>query len=293
MKRFPTVIRRLVLFGLVLPGLLLGGCKDDRESTSGPSAFLDGDALFGSALLTSSILRYQNDMAAKVRDIVRNGTGTPIFETGCAGAGQRIITRDNQNPNRLILQHSNVVIDCGTGLTLTLNGRMIIEFEEATPGMRYTVSMPFNLQTGATEGMIYQAPSDFAGGAILNVTTPGVTFNPVADPYGSGGFLDCELTGGTVQQIGTLRIEERVQAILLVEELDVSYAYDENVIPPFAPWPGGRLEIAALASQGFFGSVTSLPVEVRFDGFGGADFETSGRTCQADMSTGTNPCETL
>lgn len=291
MKLLPDVIRRVVPLALVLPGLILGGCEDDRESTAGPSGFLDGDALFGSALLTASILRYQNDMAARVRDIIRNDLPTPIFEVGCSGDGQRVITRDSQNPNRLTFQHTAFVIDCGTALRLTLNGRMIIEFQEASPGMRYTVSMPFNLLTGETEGMIFQTPSDFAGGAILDVTTPGVTFDPVNDPYGSGGLVDCVLVGGTVQQLGTVRIEERVQGILLVLEIETAYAYDENVTPQFAPWPGGRLEIASLISGGFFGSLTSLPVEIRFDGFGGADFEASGRACQTNMATGTNPCQ--
>ena len=38
-----------------------------------------------------------------------------------------VFTRNLQNPNRLTIQHTNTLFDCGTELQLTLNGRMIIE----------------------------------------------------------------------------------------------------------------------------------------------------------------------
>ena len=44
---------RLAPLCLALGGLVLGGCKDDRETAAGPSsAFFDGDTVFG-ALVNS------------------------------------------------------------------------------------------------------------------------------------------------------------------------------------------------------------------------------------------------
>jgi hypothetical protein len=154
--------------------------------------------------------------------------------------------------------------------------------------------MPFNQLTGDPEGMIYALPSDF-GGAILDVTTPGHTSNPLVDPYGVNGVLDCVLgTAGFVHETGTVRIEERIQSILLIEEMEIEYAYDESISPPFSPWPTGRYEIASFSVQGFFGGgVVSAPVDVTFDGFGGAVFPLGDRTCQVNLRDGTNPCEGL
>jgi hypothetical protein len=278
--------------------VLACGCEDDRESPLGPSSgFLDGDGLFGSALVSTSILRYQNEAALRILEILENNLSTPIFETGCAGGGQRVITRDSQNPNRFRIQHGTTagsyVIECGVELRLSLNGDLWIEWLETSPGRHFTVQMPFNHLTGTPEGMIYALPSE-AGGAILDVTTPGHTTNPLLDPYGVNGFVDCVLQAGSVHETGTVRIEERIQSILIVEELDVEYAFDENLSPPFSPWPAGSYEIASISSTGFFGgAVISTPVDVTFDGFGGAVFPLGDRTCEVNLRDGTNPCEEL
>jgi hypothetical protein len=296
--------RRLAAVGVSLAALAAPGCEDDRELTTGPTVgFLGGDGLFGTAVVTTSILRYQNDAALRILEILENNLSTPIFETGCAGSGQRVITRDSQNPNRFRIQHGtsagSYTIDCNVDLRLTLNGDMYIEWLETSPGLHFTIEMPFNHLTGNPEGMIYALPADF-GSAILDVTTPGHTANPILDPYGSNGVLDCALDAGGlrhegfVHETGTIRIEERVQTLLLVEELEIEYAFDESLSSPFSPWPTGRYEIASLSSLGFFaGAVVSAPVDVTFDGFGGAVFPLGDRICEVNLRDGTNPCEDL
>jgi hypothetical protein len=94
---------------------------------------------------------------------------------------------------------------------------------------------------------------------------------------------------------GTLRIEERIQQLLLVEELDLRFAYDATTSPAFADWPSGTYSIASLISQGFFGVSVSTPIDVTFDGFGGISFPFGDRTCEGnllDLENG-NPCQEL
>jgi hypothetical protein len=290
--------RRIAAAGLCLAALFGPGCEDERESSIGPTpGFLDGEGLFGTALVTAAILRYQNETAMRALEVLENNLSTPIFETGCAGNGQRVITRDVQNSSRFRIQHGTAsgsyLIECNSDLRLSLNGDMYIEFLETSPGLHYTVQLPFNHLTGDPEGMVYALPSE-AGSAILDVTTPGHTMNAALDPYGVNGFLDCVLVDDSVEQTGTMRIEERIQSIFLVEELEMEYSFDEALSPPFSVWPGGRYEIASFASVGpFGGGVSSSPVDVTFDGLGGASFPLGDRTCDVNLPTGSNPCEDL
>jgi hypothetical protein len=282
--------------------LLAAGCEDQRQADVGTNpGFLDGDGLFGVSVVTTAILAYQNELAERLLDVVENNLSTPIFENGCIGNGQRGITRDPRNPRRFRVQHgvtagSAYTINCAEAFRLTLNGVVFIEFLETSPGLHYRVEMPLNQQTGLTEGMVYTLPQEF-GSAILEVTTPGVTFNPEIDPYGANGFLDCRLEpSGSMAQIGTVRFEDRVGGLLIVAEMDLDYDFDRALRPRYSRWPAGSYELGAVAPAGGFGpggSVTSVPVDVFFDGFGGASFRIGDRLCVTNLATGENPCEDL
>jgi hypothetical protein len=136
-----------------------------------------------------------------------------------------------------------------------------------------------------------QLPSD-QGGFILSLSTPG----SVGDPLGG---LHHELDvprgqAGSVHVTGTLRLEDRSQPLLVVEEEALSFAFDEAVNPKFAEWPAGTYEIAGFGGGGGFGGATpGFPNDVFFDGFGGAAFQVEGHQCVTNMTdlVHGNPCE--
>lgn len=289
----PIRVLALLAAGLVL--IPAGGCDDDRESAAaGTTGFLDGDGIFGTAVVASTLLRYQNELAEKVLEIVENNLPTPITEAGCEGPGTRTFVRDVLNPSRVVVRHElSYQYQCLDPVRVGINGEYAVEIVAASP-LHFRIHVPFNQLTGETEDLVnYQLPQDF-GGAILDVSTPGQTVNPLVDPFGDGAFLDCTVeSDGRLHVTGTLRFEERQQGILVVQELGVSYGYDSSVSPAFSNWPGGSYEIAALNSGGFTGPSSSAPVDVSFDGFGGVTFSYLGRSCDSNMATGENPCEDL
>lgn len=336
MMQMPAPFRRWTLPVLACAAIALGpsACNDERAPTAGPTtAFLDGDGLFQSAYVTAEIFRYQHEVVEKARQMVEAGISS-IRETGCAGNGERVFIRDQNDPNRVEVRHGNAVdrpineigVDdtpeplyvtaCSQFLRLTINGYMTIEFLSMSP-LHYTIQMPMvwhfpdpadSMDTfqGIVQGMTYVLPTDF-GGFTLNVTTPGSLTTP-ADPFfdldnggaiigysGAGGMLDCIEENGTVSVTGTLRIEDRGSPFLLVEEEDLTFAYNPSIAPAFADWPGGTYSVASLAVQGVFGLTVSKPADVSFDGVGGVMFQLGDRTCKGsllDPQNG-NPCAGL
>jgi hypothetical protein len=335
MMRLPVRARRWMLPVLALALLAASGCEDDNAPTEAPqAAFLDGDGLFNTAYVTASILRYQHEAIEKARQMVEAGIPS-IRETGCQGTGERLFLRDLNNPMRVEIRHGDAIdrpveeieIDdtpevpyialCSEAVRLTISGYMIVEFTSLNP-LQYVLEMPMgwhypdpadptDVFKGLPRGMTYQLPEDFGEGAILDVTTPG-SITILADPFfdldnngeivaysGAGGTIDCQLVNGSVEITGTLRIEERVQQLLLVEELDLRYAYDSGTTPPFADWPAGGYSIAALSVLPFFGASVTTPIDVSFDGFGGISFPVGDRMCDGNLldPENGNPCEDL
>ena len=335
MMRLPARTRRWMLPGLAAAVLSVSGCDDDNAPTGATqAAFLDGDGIFSTAFVTASILRYQHDVVEKARQMVEAQIPS-IRETGCQGTGERLFLRDLNNPMKVEVRHGDAIdrpvdeieIDtspevpyialCSEAVRLTISGYMIIEFTSLSP-LQYTLEMPMawhfpdpsdptDTFQGIPRGMTYQLPEDFGDGAILDVTTPG-SLAVLTDPFfdldnngeivafkGAGGTIDCQLAGGSVEVVGTLRIEERVQQLLIVEELDLRYAYDPGTTPAFADWPAGGYAIAALSSAGFFGVSVTTPIDVTFDGFGGVSFPLGDRTCDGNLldPENGNPCEDL
>jgi hypothetical protein len=335
MKRFPIRAGLGLLPALALAVLTASGCDDERVPTQeSQNAFLDGEGLFSTAFVTASIFRYQHEAIEKARQMVVAGIPS-IRETGCQGTGERLFLRDTNNPNRVEIRHGDAIdrpVDeieldatpeppyialCNEAVRLTISGYLVVEFVSMSP-LQYVVEMPMawhfpdpNVPTDGfraiPRGMTYQLPEDFGDGAILDVTTPG-SMSVLTEPFfdldaagaivaykGAGGTLDCALAGGSVQTTGTLRIEERVQQLLIVEELDLRYAYDETTTPAFAPWPAGGYSIAALSTVGFLGVSVTTPIDVTFDGFGGISFPLGSRTCDGNLldPENGNPCQDI
>jgi hypothetical protein len=329
----PTCRRALGAALLLLGAVLSGGCKEERESMTGlQSQVVNGDDLFFSALISTLVYRFQNEVAEIALKQIEAGQTSTVDIASCVGGG-RMIGRP-VGPQEWHFVFDNFGIYCGSLVPLLVNsdqcetGGMFIRFEQVSPGLEYTVSMPLvteilgedaqgrQITRVVTNGVVYTLPSEISG-AILAVTTPGRVLrdangrlieevvNPDSDcelRYARtvDDFITCELepgaglrTGGIVHQTGTLRIEDRTQPLLIVQELQLEYTYDDQELIRFGPWPGGSYEIALFASLGLVGSVSSLPVDVTFDGAGGASFEHAGLQCDVNLLTGENPCSGL
>lgn len=271
----------------------LGGCDDERGDPAAPSqAPLNGDVLFGSAVLTSEVLRSFNAFAEQALNVIDGAGSLPITIGACQGSGVATITDNNDsNPATISVAFQNYVIECDD-FTLTLNtdplvdGKVLLTFLETSPGLRFTLAMPF--VNGDPRGVSVQLPSE-EGGIILEMTTP-------------DGVLSYELEGarvglrheGAVHIEGTIRYEDRAEPLVIVKVLDLEYEFDDGLIPKFADWPAGSYEVAGFGGGGIGGSGTaSFPVDVFFDGLGGAAFNVGNRSCVANMETGDNPCEDL
>jgi hypothetical protein len=284
---------RLLLFAPALFGLLAGGCQDQRGDPAGPDPGpLDGDALFASGLVSAQIFRQINRFAETVLDLYESGANLPVFVGACQGTGRATITDSRDaDPATFAITFENYLSDCG-GLELNWNtdnsvdGRMIITILESSPGLVFEVSMP--IVGSSPRGVSVQLPSD-QGGFALSMTTP---LGPLT--YQLDGT---RATGGTVRVEGTVRLEDRAQPLLLVEDLKLRYEYADNLIPKFGDWPGGSYEIAGYQGGaggfGFGGASPSFPMDVFFDGFGGIAFPVADRTCVGNLLTGQNPCEGL
>ncbi|NNE43838.1 MAG: hypothetical protein HKN12_06500, partial [Gemmatimonadetes bacterium] len=167
------------LLALLVAGVALipvGGCEDDRQSVAAASSgFLDGDGIFGTALVSATLLRYQNELGEKVLEIVENNLPTPITEPGCSGPGTRTFVRDVLNPNRVTIRHDqSYTYQCLDPVRVGINGRYSVEIMNTSP-LHFRISVPFNFLTGETANLVnFSLPQDF-GGAILDLSTPGIT----------------------------------------------------------------------------------------------------------------------
>ncbi|MCA9752736.1 MAG: hypothetical protein KC591_11135, partial [Gemmatimonadetes bacterium] len=176
-------------------------------------------------------------------------------------------------------------IDCGTPLPLVVStnteveAALFVTLVETSPGLQYTISMPFDFATGTPTGLTVQLPSDI--GIDLEVTTP-------------TGVLTCTLDGdraggpGIVRQRGTVRFEEAGN-VTFVQEVALDYGFDDAASPRFEPYPSGTYEIGSFGGFGFDRG-PGIPVDVSFDGEGGLTYSFEGMSCTADMPTFSNPC---
>ena len=284
---------RPLLIALAVFGLPSGGCVDQRGDPAGPdTGLLDGQVLFASGLVSAQIYREINHFAVTAVDLYESGTVLPVFVAGCQGTGRATIMDNNDDdPATFGITFENYVSNCGV-LALNWNtdssvdGRIIITILESSPGLVFEVRMPL---TGTTpRGVSVQLPSD-QGGFALATTTP---LGPLL--YELDGT---RAAGGTLHVDGTVRLEDRAQPLLLVEDVRLEFQYADNLIPKIADWPSGSYEIAGFlggaAGFGFGGASPSFPVDVFFDGFGGIAFPVNDRTCVGNLLTGENPCEDL
>lgn len=275
--------------------LLLTGCEDDRGNPLGPNPGpLDGDGLFGTALVSAGIFRMHDHFAEKTLDILGSGSSLPVIEAACQGNGTATITDGGDAlPNTFAVTFRNYVMECSSGILLTFNtdvavgASMLIVFLETSPGLAYDIIHPYDPVTNMPVGASVQLPQA-AGGFILQMSTPfGELHHELDVPRGQAG---------TMHVSGTLRLEDRAQPLVVVEELALEFAFDEDHDPKFADWPAGSYEIAAFQGGGGFGfggGTPGFPVDVFFDGFGGAAFEFADHNCVTDLTDleNGNPCE--
>jgi hypothetical protein len=281
-------LARWPLGGAVLLACLLASssCKDAREASTGPEITgLDGGDIFGITFVTATIYRHQNEMAARVLELIEAGNTLPVSQPGCRGTGNLEIRLQGNDPNERRLVFTNYWIECGGEVEILVNGEMLIEFFETSPGLRYTITNPFAIDADfvlVPLGPTYTLDAN-AGGLNLDVT----------------GQLECELDAtarrhaGGVHQTGTMRLEDRGAFTTVVQEVDIEFEFDEELQPPFSNWPAGSIELASFTVQPFSGGLPSIPIHVTFDGFGGMAFRLDGRDCNANLATGDNPCEGL
>ncbi len=283
--------RRTVAFAAVAI-LLLGGCDDELGEVTGPSPGpLNGDILFGSALVSSEVLRAFNAIAEVALNALESGSTLPITIGGCQGTGTAHNTDNNDSDLTTFgVLFRNFTIECDDFL-LTLNSddtvgaKMVLTFLETTPGLTFLLELPF--VDFEPRGVTVQLPSE-EGGIILAATTP---VGPIL--YDLDGD---RTTGGTVNVQGTLRYEDRIAPILIVKVLDIEYEFDDGLEPKFSDWFAGSYEIAAFGGGGGFGfgaATAGSPIDVFFDGFGGAAFPVGTHNCVTNLATGDNPCEDL
>ncbi len=274
--------------------LATAGCEDQRGDPAGPdTGVLDGEVLFGSAVVSAQMYRVINRFAEQALDLYESGANLPVLVPGCLGTGRATITDNlgDGDPATFGITFENYVSDC-SGFQLTWNtdpavdGRVVITFLETSPGLVFEVLLP--MVGNSPRGVSVQLPSE-EGGIILAVTTP---VGPLL--YELDGT---RAAGGQVYMEGTWRFEDRSAPLVLVEDVRLRYAFDDGLIPKFADWPSGSYEIGGFQGGaggfGFGGSSPSFPVDVFFDGSGGVAFPVGGRTCVANLSTLENPCEDL
>ena len=290
----PRRIRpRLCLVALALLAVSVGGCKDQRGDPAGPDpGLLDGEVLFATGLLSAEVYRQVNFFAQTVLSVYESGANLPAFVPGCLGTGRATIT-DNSDATAttFAVTFENYVSDCGS-LALTWNtdpgvdGRIVFTILETSPGLVFEVRMP--MVGTAPRSVSVQLPSN-QGGFILATTTP---LGPLL--YELDGT---RAAGGKMNVTGTLRLEDRAQPLLLIEDVKLRFDYNDNLLPKYADWPGGSYEIAGFLGGaggfGFGGASPSFPVDVFFDGFGGIAFPVAERTCVGNLLTGENPCQDL
>ena len=290
-------ITRIALVALALLSVPTGGCKDDRGDPAGPEqGILDGEVLFASSVVSSQILRVMNRFVETALDLYESGSTTPaVFVPGCSGTGRAVVSNNNDSdPTTWSVTFDNYASDCAT-LQLdwltdpNVDARMLITFLETSPGLVYEILLP--MVGSSPRGFTVQLPAD-EGGFALTATTP---LGPLLYQLdGTRGGLRHE---GNVHVEGTLRLEDRAQPLILVEDLRLEYAFDDDLVPKLADWPGGSYEVGAFQGGsggiGFGGSTPSFPVDVFFDGLGGVAFPLGSRTCVGDMAANRNPCENL
>jgi hypothetical protein len=290
----PSLLRRsLVTASIVALGVF--GCEDQRGDPAGPSTgVLNGGLTFFTGYVTLSIFNYHNIVAQEVLDIIVNGTPTPVFTPSCGPGGIRTIRPSPGNPMTYIVEHRQsepfVLFPfpfssgiCDGFFRFTARKDMIVSFDPAAfpGGLRFTITLP---DDGSSQpGVVYQLPPEFDG---VTLSVSGTIHGELVDiTYGNGG----EIQSGDVRLTGSVRVEDRGQALLFMQELDLRYRWEPPL--PFSPFPDGSYEIAGFTQSFFGGPLLGNPIEIQWDGFSKGTYTGSdGQPCTIDYLSFTSDC---
>jgi hypothetical protein len=242
-----------------------------------PPVGADSDLIFGSTVISAGIFRFQNTVIDTLVRVQAGGQTLPYVVPAAQGTGSMTIFSDPGSGGYRVELASYNDPDVDPNLAL-ITGEMIVVLHEISPGLRFTinpgeddVTIPFG------HSVNYQLPADIGDAARLDVFGS-VTGDADAPSLRHEGYA---------HETGTLRIQETTQGILIIEHLALEFEYDPELTPSFVGrWPLGSYEV------GIFSQGTSLPIDVTFDGNGGASFPYRGGVCNvnlADPEFG-NPC---
>ena len=313
----PRLVARRGLTALaVLTMLLTGACEDVNDTGTGPSpGEPDGEVTFALALVGAVFVKNLNEIAVEALRLIDEGRTVYADTMRTCGGDRMTVTLNSSGPNPVAtVTFRGYVVGCRDApLVVTLEGTsaLTMEFLETSPGLRYLVRIPFDhcpRSPSPPLGVSFTLEPD-AGGVELLVSTPGDPttvdcsavdeFGNPASPYGEGAEVLFELdgsraTGGLVHVTGTMNYEGE-NGFLVVEDMSLTYAYDETVeegTDHFGDWPGGSLEIASFAVPNNANvAITARPTEYTFDGSGGVTFRFGDIVCEGYLPENRNPCE--
>jgi hypothetical protein len=273
-----------VLAAAALLGTVLGGCKDQRPSLNDPGDenpqqgnTVDSEFLFATTAISAGILRFQNTVIDTLVRYVASGEPFPYEVVADVGTGKMTFFAATGGIH-------NVTFDAYNDfevepLLTTITGSMRIRLDEISPGLDYTINPGEEDVTFPQDTFVlYQLPTEFDSARLrVSGTVRGVMDASAARQE------------GFVHQTGTIRLDENVQGILLVESLAIEYPYDALLTPSFdSPWPAGSYELGL-----FFLLGAQPPINITFDGHGGASIPFQGGVCNVnldDLENG-NPCQ--
>ncbi|MGH2571048.1 MAG: hypothetical protein ACRDGR_07475 [bacterium] len=290
----PSLLRRSLMTAAVV-ALGAFGCEDQRGEPTGPdNGVLSGELTFFTGYVTLSIFNYHNIVAQQVLDIIVNDTPTPVFTPSCGTGGIRTIRPIPGSPMTFTVEHRQndpfVLFPfpfssdiCDGFFRFTARKDMIVSFDPASfpDSLRFTITMP---DDGSSQpGVVYQLPPEFDG-VVLAVS--GTVHGELVDiVYGGGGGIQ----SGDIRLTGAVRVEDRGQALLLVQELDLRYRWEPPL--PFSPFPDGSYEIAGFTTSPFSGPIVGNPIEIQWDGFSkGTYVGSDGQPCTIDYLEFTSDC---
>jgi hypothetical protein len=274
------------VLAILLLATLPTGCDDERGTVFDPDQLVqgaDGEFIFGATYFSAAVYRFQNAVIDTLSRVVTSGAGLPASFPAAIGSGQMTISHVGGITYSVDLENYND--PRVSPIFQTINGTMMIALTEASPGLRFTINpgdhLVLNFGPGPNQ-VVYALPPDFGDGAEVMVSG---TTNGVLNNGSSAGF---------VRETGKVRMEERSQRFLLIEELALDYEYDASILPSFETFPVGRYEVGI-----FLGGTPSAPFRVTFHGDGLASYPYRGRTCQVNLDVPShnidagNPCADL
>ncbi|GJM44067.1 MAG: hypothetical protein DHS20C21_09090 [Gemmatimonadota bacterium] len=279
----------------VLP-LLLTGCRDERGPVSPPdTGILDGDGIFGTAVVTTAYYAFQNAMVALTLGLHEDPAFNAIVVPSCHTddpANAARISQDATDEDLYQITFGSgpafpFITNCGID-QFAFGGTLSVRFLQTEGGLVYEVILPYNHVTELPEAVSLTLPGQF-GSFTLRITAPE---GPLLCTMESAGARH----EGRVHMEGTVRLEDRAQPFLLIQELQLEYELTEPSpgVFEFGRWPSGSYATAThTAPQIGSGLVAAYPTVVTFNGVGGASFELGVYDCDVNLATGENPCENL